>query len=80
MFSQQGTDGHIWHYGHVAEKAAHKQKQTHRPHMIDEQHPAAVAMSPYAASHKWEWPVYKVTNEIPRPNLKGKKTATHIKL
>ena len=42
--------------------------------MIDEQHPAAVAMSPYTASHQWEGQVSEVTNEITWPNLEGKKT------
>lgn len=50
-----------------------------RPRVIDEQHPAAVAMSPYTESRKWEGHSSKATNEITRPNLEEKKTATHIK-
>lgn len=81
MFQQQGTDGHIQHYGHVAENGEHKHQQTHQPHMIDEQHPAAVAMSPYTASRKGEGHISKVTNEIAWFNLEErKKNATHIKL
>lgn len=38
--SYKGTGEHIWHYGHVVGN------REHQPHMIDEQHSEAVAMSP----------------------------------
>lgn len=56
-----------------------EREHKHQPAMIDEQRPAAVAMSPYTASHRWEGHISMVTNEITRPNLEGK-TPAHIKL
>ena len=52
---------------------------TRRPRVIDERRTAAVAMSPYTASHVWEGLVSKVANESARLNLE-RKSATHIKL